>query len=391
MNKFRNIIFILMIILMAGRLFAQSKEIIGCYRSWDWKQNPEVFDPRNIPYEKLTMINYSFFYPLENGEITGMNPAADRYILEGKTDSLSGGMPSATSIIELAKPHGVKVILSVGGWETSANFPQVAADPSKRANFAHWCIKHILHYGFAGIDIDWEFPGYKQHNGTDKDRENFTILLQTVRDSLQALGNKSGKYYLLTASLPAAAGHLPDIEVQKVASIVDYINIMTYDLFGPWGKISNHNSALYGPAAGDSARCLDGAFKLYHQEHNVPAEKINLCAAFFGYSYSDCNEIYGEHQGPDTVLFKAGGDLFYSQIAEKMEQFHRRWDSKAQAPYLIGKSRNTLISLDDEASVALKAEYVIKNNAAGIIIWPLMGDYLGNGKAPLLEAIHKKF
>ncbi|GAF90857.1 unnamed protein product, partial [marine sediment metagenome] len=52
---------------------------------------------------------------------------------------------------------------------------------------------------------------------------------------------------------------------------------------------------------------------------------------------------------------------------------------------------NTLISLDDEESVALKAEYVINNNAAGIIIWPLMGDYLNDSKTPLLDAIYQNF
>ena len=391
MRKYLNLILVLSFVLISGKLFGQSKEIIGCYRYWDWKRNPVTFDPRNIPYDKLTIINYSFFYPLESGEIVGIDPSADRYILKGEADSLSSNSTNERSIIKLAKNHGTKVVLSVGGWETSNNFPQVSADSLKRQNFAHWCVKHIQQYGFYGIDIDWEFPGYKRHNGTDNDRENFTILLQTIRDSLQALGNKSGKHYLLTASLPAAAVHLEDMEVEKIASIVDFINIMTYDLYGSWGKISNHNSALYAPAEGDPGRCLDSAFKLYNKTHNVPSKKITLCAAFFGYSYAACNEIYGEHKGADTTLFQKGQDIFYSQIAEKMDQFERRWDSKAQAPYLIGKSNSTLISLDDDESVALKAEYVIKNNAAGIIIWPLMGDYLVNGKTPLLDSINNKF
>jgi chitinase len=383
MIKYRSLILSLVIFLISGQIFGKNKEIIGCYRYWDWKRSPEVFAPENIPYNKLTIINYCFFYPLENGEIVGMDPAADRYLLKGEGNS--GG-----SMISLANTNGTKVLLSIGGWETSDNFPQVSADPAKRANFAHWCIKHIQQYGFDGIDIDWEFPGYKQHKGTEQDRENFNLLLQTVHDSLRALENKSGEKYLLTVSLPAAASHLSDIDVQTVSSIADYINIMTYDLFGPWGKISNHNSALYGPAQGDSARCLDGAFKLYHDIHKAAAEKINLCAAFFGYSYTDCNKIYGEHKGADTTLFPAGMDIFYSQISEKMDQFEHHWDAKAQAPYLVGKLNNTLISFDDEKSVALKAEYVIKNNAAGIIIWPLMGDYL-DGETPLLDVIHQKF
>jgi chitinase len=290
----------------------------------------------------------------------------------------------------LANRHGTKVVLSIGGWETSNNFPQVSADPTKRANFAHWCIKHIQQYGFDGIDIDWEFPGYKKHNGTDQDRENFTILLKTIRDSLQLFEHKYGKNLLLTVSLPAAAVHLLDIEVEKIIPLVDYMNIMTYDLYGSWGKISNHNSALYAPAQGDSVRCLDGAFKLYHETHKVPAEKITLCAAFFGYSYTNCSKIYSEHQGADTSLFKAGEDILYSQIEEKMYLFNRYWDAKAQAPYLISKSNSTLISFDDEESVALKSDYVIENNAAGLTMWPLMGDYLKNGKTPLLDVIYQK-
>jgi chitinase len=390
MQKFQNWFLVLVVILISGQPFGQNKEVIGCYQSWKWQQFPELLNPYNIPYDKLTMINYSFFYPLESGEIVGMDPAADLYLLKGETDLLSTKIVSGGSIIELAKEHGTKVVLSIGGWETSNNFPQVSADPQKRENFARWCVKHIQQFGFDGIDIDWEFPGYKQHKGTDQDRENFTILLQTVRDSLQALEDKSGKSLLLTVSLPAAAVHLLDIEVDKISSIADYLNIMTYDLHGSWGKISNHNSALYGPAQGDSARCLDGAFKLYHDTHNVQSDKITLCAAFFGYSYTNCSEIYGEHQGADTSLFKAGEDILYTQIAEKMDIFERYWDAKAQAPYLISKSNSTLISLDDEESVALKSDYVIENNVGGIIIWPLMGDYLKDGTTPLLDVIHQK-
>ena len=390
MNRSRNWFFIFLIILISFQLVAQKKNIIGCYQSWKFQQYPELLSPQNIPYDKLTIINYSFFYPLESGEIVGMDPAADLYLLKGETDSLSTNITLGGSIIELAKNHGTKVILSIGGWETSNNFPQVSADPKKRANFAHWCIKHIQDYDFDGIDIDWEFPGYKRHNGTEQDRENFTLLLQTIRDSLQAFEDRSGKSLLLTVSLPAAAVHLLDIEVEKISSIVDYMNIMTYDLYGSWGKISNHNSALYAPAQGDSGRCLDGAFKLYHETHNIPAEKITLCAAFFGYSYTNCREIYGEHQGADTILFKAGEDILYSQIAEKMDMFERYWDDKAQAPYLISKQNSTLISLDDEESVALKSEYIIENNAGGLIIWPLMGDYLKDGRTPLLDVIYQK-
>ncbi|MCK5343390.1 MAG: hypothetical protein KAR20_08290, partial [Candidatus Heimdallarchaeota archaeon] len=365
MLRFQKGFFILVIFVLSGQAVAQSKQVIGYYQSWNWQESPQQLDPQNIPYNKLTIINYSFFYPLESGEIVGMDPIADRFLLKGETDSNSGEMVSGGSIIELAKRQGSKVVLSIGGWDNSNNFPQVAADSLKRTTFAHWCVKHIQEYGFDGIDIDWEFPGYKRHKGTPQDRENFTILLQTVRDSLQALAKKSAKSYLLTTSLPAAASHLVDLEVPKISAIVDYINIMTWDLFGSGGPVSNHNSALYSPAHGDSGRCLDGAFKLYHKTHNVPAEKINLGAAFYGHSFTQCSDIYKEHQGRDKELFPEKDGIQYRQIPEKMNLFERFWDPRAQAPYLVSKSQKMLISLDDEESVALKSDYIIKNNAAG--------------------------
>ena len=390
MLKLKCGILVLLIIMASGQAMGQKKAVIGYYQSWQRQKSPALLNPRNIPYDKLTVINYSFFYPRESGEIVGMDPAADRCLLKGERDSLSSIIDPGESIVELAKRHGTKVVLSIGGWENSGNFPQVAADPQKRANFAHWCVKHIRQYGFDGIDVDWEFPGYVRHKGTSQDRQNFTLLLQTVRDSLQALGDKTGKRYPLSVSLPAAASHLADMEVQKISAISDYMNIMTYDLYGPWGKISNHNSALYGPAQGDSARCLDGAFKLYHDAHDVPAEKINLGAAFYGHSFTHCSEIYGEHQGADTSLFHEEDGIRYAQIAEKMDLFERFWDPKAQAPYLVSDSLKMLISFDDEESVALKADYVIQNKAGGLIIWPLMGDRLSDGRTPLLDVIYQK-
>jgi len=391
MLRFQKFILLLILLGLLLPLYGQQKDIIGYYQSWKWQKNREQLNPQAIPYGKLTAVTYAFFYPLENGEIVGMDPAADRYLLKGEADSLSGETNPEETLIELAHRQGVKVILSIGGWEHSGNFPQVSANPLKRATFAHECVQHIKNYGFDGIDIDWEFPGYVRHNGTLQDKENFTLLLQTVKDSLQSLGKKTGKEYQLSASLPAAAGHLPDIEVDKITAILDYLNIMTYDLFGPWGKISNHNSALFAPQQGDSARCLDGAFKLYHQQHSVPAEKINLGAAFYGHSYANCMEIYSEHQGADTALFREEDGINYSQIAEHSREFERRWDAKAQAPYLVSAAHKILVSFDDEESIARKADYALRNNARGLILWPLMGDCLKDNRTPLLDVIYQKF
>ena len=40
MNRFQNWFLALVIILIAGQLFAQNKAVIGCYQSWKFQQYP---------------------------------------------------------------------------------------------------------------------------------------------------------------------------------------------------------------------------------------------------------------------------------------------------------------------------------------------------------------
>ena len=70
-----------------------------------------------------------------------------------------------------------------------------------------------------------------------------------------------------------------------------------------------------------------------------------------------------------------------------MRGFLRSWDNVAQVPFAVDTTRNIFLTYDDEYSVALKAEYVINHGVAGVIIWEITGDQLGQGKSPLLDAL----
>jgi len=386
----KSVAFLLVLFILLP-LYGQKKDIISYFPSWKWQDRHRLVTPPVIPYQKLTGINYCFFYPLESGELVGMDPEADTYLLKGDFDSLTNQIKPNSSLIDLAHQHGVKVMLVLGGWDNSGNFPVVAADPVKRARLANECKKHIINYGFDGIDVDWEFPGYVRHKGTPQDKFNFTLLLQAIRDSLNILGSKTGKIYLLSVSLPAAESHTLDMEVSAISNIIDFMNIMIYDLYGPWGKISNHNSALYAPAEGDPGRCLDGAFRLYHQKLGIPAEKINLAVPSYGHAYANCTQMYSEHGGADTKFFPENDGVNYYQIFEHLNAFKRYWDQQAQVPYLVNESEKILVSYDDEESAAGKADYIIQNKARGLVIWHLLGDYLPDGRTPLLDAVYSKF
>lgn len=371
------------VVLHSGIASAESlhKDIVGYFPSWKWNYPGKVVSPKDIAFDKLTIVNYAFFAPRLDGSISGINPTGDSLYLRCGGD---------TGIVSLAHARGVKVMLSVGGWDDSENFPAIASTESLRTAFAHACVGAVQEYKFDGIDIDWEFPGFVEHRGTPADMHNCTLLFRTVRDSLNACSRAVGRSLLLTAALPAGKAMAQNFEMQELTDLLDFINLMTYDFTGAWDPLSYYNSPLYAPAGADSARSVAGAFALYHRTYGVPAEKINLGIPFYGKAFASCSGPNRPHKGADTVHFPVHGAVF-SAIVRLMPHFVRHWDEQAQVPYLTSDAWNTMVSYDDEQSVAAKAQYVIDNGARGVMIWELTDDVMPDGSEPLLEAIAAKF
>ena len=382
-------VFIIFSCLLTNIITAQQKDIIGYLPSWRWSERDYLLTQKSIPYEKLTIINYAFFYPEPNGELVGHTPEADAYLLNDEPDLLTDKTQPNTSLIDYAERSGVKVVLSLGGWEDSGNFSAIAANPEKRARFAESCVNAIKTYGFHGIDIDWEFPGMVDHNGTPADKENFTIMLQEVRDSLNAYGEVTGEYYLLSIAASSAPLYAKNMEVEKIAEIIDFINIMTYDFSGAWSSTSGHNAPLYTSDDSTSLYSIDTAFRLFHETYDIPSEKLNLGVAFYGRTYSGCSELNRPHTGAST-LFHEEGHAEYYMLHQYDKSFKRHWDDQAKVPYLVNKRKNILVSYDDEQSIGYKADYILKKQARGVIIWTIAGDLIDDGQTPLLDVVYEK-
>lgn len=379
---------LLLIVSLAIAALAQEKEVIGYYPSWKWNRSEGIMMPSKIPFEKITMVNYAFFSPRRDGTLAGRDTIGDALFLEGEIDNQSGHRMPGTSLVSLAREHGVPVLLSIGGWEDSDNFPGVAASPQKRSQFAHSCVEQIRRYGFGGIDIDWEYPGFAEHGGTKEDRHNCTSLFQETRDSLDAYGRVIGKHLLLTAALPASETHLTGFEMDNIVPLLDLVNVMTYDFSGTWDPLSGHNAPLFAPNDLDTLRNVDAAFRLFTRKFRVPPAKVTIGVPFYGRTFASCTNLYAPHAGADSVHFSAQG-LFYANIVPLVATFRRMWDEKAKVPYLINTEWNVMITYDDEESVKAKAQYVLEQGAGGVIIWELTGDFMPDGRTPLLEILSR--
>src|SRR5690242_12040304 len=201
------------------------REVVGYYAGWKWYKRNKLVNPQTIDYSRYTIINYAFFKPLENGSVSEGDEWADKNILLGNVVTRNGVVTydRSSSLVLNAHQHGVKVFGSIGGWTYSSVFPAIAADPLKRKKFADACANLVLKYDLDGIDIDWEYPGFKTHNGSAADTRNFTLLLSEIRQALNDQGNSSGKKYLLTAAFSPSPDHMKAIEWDKVSELVDII------------------------------------------------------------------------------------------------------------------------------------------------------------------------
>lgn len=382
------------------------KEVVGYYPNWQWYDRSQLVKPTTIAYSKYSVLNYCFFKPDTNGLISNTDAWADQNLLQGQINWSTTPVSyyPNTSVIDLAHNAGTKVMVSIGGWTLSDSFPDIASKAAYRATFAHECNRLLQFYKFDGIDIDWEYPGFADHSGTPSDKHNFSLFLQQIRDSINSLGIKAGKTYLLSACFSADPAKAANIEWNNVSVALDMINVMTYDFFGTWDCKANHNSPLYAPGAGDPNFNMNSAFNMLTTTYSVPASKINLGVAFYGRSQTGATALYQTTScTANTTIFSAddGSPMYYNLMAN-MSLFDTYWDNAAKVPYLLGKSAGsaagTFVSYDDTKSIGYKAQYIVDNNARGAIIWEITGDYMetstGSGVIagnPLVDTLNLVF
>jgi len=216
---------------------APSKSLmVGYYTGWSAGTG---YTPDKIPANKLTHIPYAFAkIDPKTLTITLADPVTDRRNFEKLRQ------------LKTKHPH-LKTLISVGGWDYSRYFSDAAATANSRKAFAQSCVAFIREHGFDGVDLDWEYPvsgGMAGNHNRPQDKQNFTLLLQTLREQLDAQGRKDGKSYLLTIAGAVSSSYLDRIELTRILPLVDYIFLMSYDMHGPWDTFADFNAPLYTPS-----------------------------------------------------------------------------------------------------------------------------------------------
>ena len=151
-------------------------------------------------------------------------------------------------LLHFKNKHGVRLILTIGGWKKSQNFAAVAGSDEKRKRCAQSVAKFAMEKKLDGIDLDWEHP---------KNAEEEIGYGQLLTELRKTLGQRG----LLLSVTIAPQQQLTPAAVKAV----HYVQLMSYDHGGKHSTLEQ---------ARKDVKVLLNA--------KVPASKIVLGMPFYG-------------------------------------------------------------------------------------------------------------
>jgi chitinase len=238
---------------------------VGYLPSWAGSVN-------SVQYSKLTHINYAFVLPNSNGSLQAVPDTA-----------------KLSSLVSLAHSNGVKVSLSIGGWNdgNDSAFESLAGNSGARTTFVNAVVSVVTQYNLDGVDIDWEYPD----PGTSGN--NYTALMSALSTAMHSRGK------LLTAAV-VSEGNTANGVQPAVFGYVDFLNIMAYDGGSP------HANYDWSIAAAN-----------FWKSRGLPASKTVLGVPFYSrpgyYTYSQLVAMNANNANLDCVTV-SGAQQCYNGI-----------------------------------------------------------------------------
>jgi chitinase len=259
--------------------------------------------------------------------------------------------------------------ISVGGWSVGG-FSEAASTAQGRQQFADTAAQMLAAQHADGLDVDWEYPGHHESGirSSPQDKANFTLLLKTVRASLDRAGAHDGKHYSLSVAI-ADGPFVSDIDIQAIDPLLDWFNLMTYDFVNANTPTTGHHTGLHasGLIQGDG-RTTDRAVQQFLAA-GVAAHKLVIGAALYGREFADVKPAYNGLYQPYGHF---QGMLDWPVLKRDYINKHgyvRHWDDVAQAPWLWNAKTRRFVTYDDPQSIAAKAAYVKAQHLGGIMYW----------------------
>ncbi|KAK7737549.1 hypothetical protein SLS63_002678 [Diaporthe eres] len=339
--------------------------VVGYYEGWAYKRPCNSFMPEQIPINLYSVLNYAF---------ATIDPVTFTVKAPTKKDE-----DMMQRLIERKKfDKGLKVFIAIGGWTfndpgpTATTFSDIARSSENRAAFIKSLLGFMMHYGFDGVDLDWEYPQAPDRSGRPEDFDNFVTLLSQLKLQLGLLG------YQVSITLPASYWYLQHFDIVRLQQYVDFFNMMTYDLHGTWDIGSEHvKPELNGHTnLTEITTALDLLWR-----NKINPDKVVLGLAFYG------RAVVPSDPGCTTpgCLFASGaprlpcsGEISVALNSEiddiiSKEKIKPSLDKDA-AVKLMTYGGGNWVSFDDGDTFKLKIDFAKSQCLGGVMVWAVSHD-----------------
>ncbi|RCG22745.1 chitinase [Sphaerisporangium album] len=354
-------------------------KLLGYFAQWGVYQR--AYHVKNIDTSgsaaKLGYINYAFGN-VTNGQCTIGDSYADydraysaAESVDGVADTWDAGAlrGSFNQLRKLkAKYPNIKVLWSFGGWTWSGGFGQAAANPTAFANSCYNLVEDPRWADvFDGIDIDWEYPNACGLTCDTSGAASFKNLMQALR-------NRFGANYLVTAAITADGsngGKIDAADYGGAAQYLNWYNVMTYDYFGAWaaqGPTAPHSPLTPYSGIPQQGFSSDEAIQKLKSK-GVPASKLLLGIGFYGRGWTGVSQAApgGTATGAAPGTYEAG--------IEDYKVLKTRCPSNGTiAGTAYAFCGNQWWSYDTPATIAGKMGYAKNQGLGGSFFWELSGD-----------------
>ncbi|RYZ45652.1 MAG: chitinase [Myxococcaceae bacterium] len=347
---------------------SQGKWVSGYYTGW----NADEYPPEKVDFTAMTHIFVGRAIPRADGTLS----------TQFDNDE---GPAIARLLSQRAHAAGRKAVIMVGGSGEHDGWVGAASD-ANRAAFVSNLLKAVDDFGYDGLDIDWEPVEVA-------DRPRLLALVRALRAARPNM--------LLTFPIHWINTNFPedaDPWYAQLAPSLDQVNVMTYEMIGPWdGWQSWHTSALTGEA-GMRPTSVSSSLAAWVQA-GIPKEKLGIGIPFYGLAWRN---ITGPYQPFTDWSDYVGGDnsFTYKKILGYAPQGTYHWDPQAQSSYLTFARGSEVedgtvrwISYDGPQAIAAKGAFVKEQGYGGAIIWTVNQGCTDpvTGANPLLDAVKGAF